>query len=154
MEQGGNIYLPQLELGFSLPEKGKAPVRDKSLKERCETIKGPAFYLDKKGLLLSEYKEDIRRDLSRSENAYGDLSRKDPISSKKGFPESKSESFEVGSTGPVSILLGPEPGWTKREIAFFHEKKIQPVRLSKAVLRSEQAFAFFLAQWEASFPNF
>lgn len=47
-----------------------------------------------------------------------------------------------------SILVGPEPGWTKRELEIFKKSNIPGIRLSTSVLRSEQAVSFFLSQWE------
>lgn len=49
----------------------------------------------------------------------------------------------------ITIYLGPEPGWSNREKSLFRKKDIRPIRLSRSILRSEQAFSFFLAQWEA-----
>ncbi|MEI1278310.1 RsmE family RNA methyltransferase [Leptospira venezuelensis] len=52
-----------------------------------------------------------------------------------------------------SILVGPEPGWTKTELETFKKSNIQGIRLSSSVLRSEQAVSFFLSQWENSVPH-
>lgn len=46
------------------------------------------------------------------------------------------------------FLLGPEPGWSPGEKEEFREIGALPVRLSRSVLRSEQALAFLLAQQE------
>ncbi|TGJ99305.1 RsmE family RNA methyltransferase [Leptospira semungkisensis] len=160
MEQGGNIHLPFLELGFSLPEKGQGSVRKQTLRERVESISGIAFYLDKKGLFLLEYREEILKNrVNKHESKHPDPKRSH---------RSKSIYAKTHSTDPspttdldnsetpqqeICIFLGPEPGWSKREISLFQERNIKPVRLSKAILRSEQAFSFFLSQWEACFPN-
>ncbi|TGK38901.1 RsmE family RNA methyltransferase [Leptospira andrefontaineae] len=52
-----------------------------------------------------------------------------------------------------SILVGPEPGWTKAELEIFRKSNIPGIHLSSSVLRSEQAVSFFLSQWENSVPT-
>lgn len=49
-----------------------------------------------------------------------------------------------------SILVGPEPGWTKTELEIFKKLNIPSIRISSSILRSEQAVSFFLSQWESS----
>ncbi|EPG75445.1 RNA methyltransferase, RsmE family [Leptospira fainei serovar Hurstbridge str. BUT 6] len=48
----------------------------------------------------------------------------------------------------AGFLLGPEPGWSAKEMKRFRELGASPLNVSSAILRSEQALAFLLAQWE------
>ncbi|EQA37140.1 RNA methyltransferase, RsmE family [Leptospira inadai serovar Lyme str. 10] len=48
----------------------------------------------------------------------------------------------------AGFLLGPEPGWSKKERKRFRELGASPIKVSSAILRSENALAFLLAQWE------
>ncbi|EQA43340.1 RNA methyltransferase, RsmE family [Leptospira broomii serovar Hurstbridge str. 5399] len=48
----------------------------------------------------------------------------------------------------VGFLLGPEPGWSAKEMKRFREIGASPLNVSSAILRSEHALAFLLAQWE------
>ncbi|TGK13900.1 RsmE family RNA methyltransferase [Leptospira fletcheri] len=47
-----------------------------------------------------------------------------------------------------AFLLGPEPGWSRKEKEGFRKVGALPIRLSRSVLRSEQALAFLLSQQE------
>lgn len=111
MEQGGNVFLPKLELGFVPPGKKTSFEKKKSISEIASSSR-KFFYLDKKGKFIQEV-------LPLEEKEY-------------------------------SILVGPEPGWTKTELEVFRKSNIPGVRLSSSVLRSEQAVSFFLSQWENS----
>lgn len=37
------------------------------------------------------------------------------------------------------VLIGPEGGWSNREIALFHDHKLQPFSLGRSILRNETA---------------
>ncbi|MGJ4788496.1 RsmE family RNA methyltransferase [Leptospira koniambonensis] len=111
MEQGGNVFLPNVELGFVPPVKKTSFKMKQSISEIVSSSRN-FFYLDKKGKSIQEF-----------------------------LPLEKNE---------YSILVGPEPGWTKSELETFKKSNIPGVRLSSSVLRSEQAVSFFLSQWENS----
>ncbi|TGM98701.1 RsmE family RNA methyltransferase [Leptospira dzoumogneensis] len=111
MEQGGNVFLPKLDLGFVPPGKNIPFEKKQSISERVSSPQ-TFLYLDKKGKFIQEF-------LPLEEKEY-------------------------------SILVGPEPGWTKTELEIFRKYNIPGVRLSSSVLRSEQAVSFFLSQWENS----
>ncbi|MGJ4747165.1 RsmE family RNA methyltransferase [Leptospira sp. SA-E8] len=112
MEQGGNVFLPKLELGFIPPGKKTSFEKKGSISEIVTSSSRKFFYLDKKGKSIQEL---------------------NPLQEKE-----------------YSILVGPEPGWTKIELETFRKCNIPGVRLSSSVLRSEQAVSFFLSQWENS----
>ncbi|TGK02253.1 RsmE family RNA methyltransferase [Leptospira selangorensis] len=114
MEQGGNVFLPKLELGFVPPGQKTSFEKKGSISEIVSSSR-KFFYLDKKGKFIQE-------SLPLEEKEY-------------------------------SILVGPEPGWTKKELEVFRKSNISGVRLSSSVLRSEQAVSFFLSQWENSLPR-
>ncbi|GBF37457.1 RsmE family RNA methyltransferase [Leptospira johnsonii] len=115
MEQGGNVFLPKLELGFVPPGKKTSFEKKGSISEIVASNSRNFFYLDKKGKSIQEF---------------------NPLPEKE-----------------YSILVGPEPGWTKAELEIFRKSNIPGVRLSCSVLRSEQAVSFFLSQWENSVPR-
>ncbi len=54
MEQGGNIYKPEIKLGFTLPGKNLGFTKKENFKDRVGISPLPFFYLDKKGKYLSE----------------------------------------------------------------------------------------------------
>ncbi|PJZ78918.1 RsmE family RNA methyltransferase [Leptospira neocaledonica] len=112
MEQGGNIFLPDIELGFIPPGKKTSFEKKQSISEIVTSSSRNFFYLDKKGKSIQKFNR-------MSEKEY-------------------------------SILVGPEPGWTKAELEIFRKSNIPGIRLSSSVLRSEQAVSFFLSQWENS----
>ncbi|MFB5651690.1 RsmE family RNA methyltransferase [Leptospira wolffii] len=58
-------------------------------------------------------------------------------------------SHTIKSEPLKTVLLGPEAGWSPKEIELLKSSGMRGIRLSRAILRSEQAFAFFLSQWEA-----
>ncbi|PJZ26235.1 16S rRNA methyltransferase [Leptospira hartskeerlii] len=115
MEQGGNVFLPRVELGFVPPGKKTSFEKKQSVSEIVDPSSRKFFYLDKKGKSIQEI-------LPLGEKEY-------------------------------SILVGPEPGWTKAELETFRKSNIPGIRLSSSVLRSEQAVSFFLSQWENSIPH-
>lgn len=115
MEQGGNVFIPKLELGFVPPGRKTSFEKKESISEIITSSSRKFFYLDKKGKSIQEF-------LPMKEKEY-------------------------------SILVGPEPGWTKVELEIFRKLNIAGVRLSSSVLRSEQALSFFLSQWENSVPR-
>lgn len=111
MEQGGNVFLPRVELGFIPPGKKTSFEKKESISEIVSSSR-KFFYLDKKGKSIQEHH---------------------PLADKE-----------------YSILVGPEPGWTKAELEIFRKYNIPGIKLSSSVLRSEQAVSFFLSQWENS----
>lgn len=50
-----------------------------------------------------------------------------------------SQAEKAGKRGVVGILVGPEGGWTDRELGLFREKGVQIVTVGSQVLRTETA---------------
>ncbi|PJZ68404.1 hypothetical protein CH373_16020 [Leptospira perolatii] len=67
---------------------------------------------------------------------------------RKGSDLSVYFSSNPGFLSDSVFLLGPEPGWSKREKKILSEAGCKPVKVSSKVLRTEQALAFLLSRWE------
>ena len=64
----------------------------------------------------------------------------------------KMQNLSVQASTVIWNVIGPEGGWSNREICFFREKKIQFIKLSESILRTSTASvnaASILSQWRS-----
>ncbi len=53
---------------------------------------------------------------------------------------------DINKTTPIAVFIGPEGGWSEREVAAFHTEKIPVRSLGSQVLRAETAVVAALSQ--------
>lgn len=56
--------------------------------------------------------------------------------------------FQIDRNAPIHLAIGPERGFTKNDLAEFHEAGFQSVKISPSVLRVEHAVYAAIAQLE------
>ena len=64
----------------------------------------------------------------------------------------KMQNLSVQELTTLWNVIGPEGGWSQREISFFKEKKIQFIKLSESILRTSTASVTatsILSQWRS-----
>tara|TARA_Y100001933_G_scaffold33929_1_gene28787 strand:+ start:75 stop:854 length:780 start_codon:yes stop_codon:yes gene_type:complete len=111
--------------------------------EQCERLWKPKLLnmLDICEWIISSKAEDIISiSLTRDENC---------ISLNEWL---KMQNLPFQETTVLWNVIGPEGGWSKREISFFKENKIQFIKLSEAILRTTTASvtsASILSQWRS-----
>ena len=62
------------------------------------------------------------------------------------------QNLPIQETTIIWNVIGPEGGWSKREICFFHDNKIKFIKLSESILRTSTACvtaASMLSQWRS-----
>ena len=65
----------------------------------------------------------------------------------------RNQTFPIHKRAILWNLIGPEGGWSKKELIFFKEKKIQFIKLSESILRTSTAAisaTSILTQWRNS----
>ena len=65
----------------------------------------------------------------------------------------KKQTFSINEKTILWNVIGPEGGWSKKELIFFKEKKIQFIKLSESILRTSTAAinaTSILTQWRNS----
>ncbi len=111
--------------------------------EQCERLWKPKLLntLDICEWLISlEAKDIISISLTRNENC---------ITLNKWL---KMQNLSVQESTTLWNVIGPEGGWSQREISFFKEKKIQFIKLSESILRTSTASVTatsILSQWRS-----
>ena len=111
--------------------------------EQCERLWKPKLLniLDICEWLISlEAKDIISISLTRNENC---------ITLNQWL---KMQNLSVQESTTLWNVIGPEGGWSKREISFFKEKKIQFIKLSESILRTSTASVTatsILSQWRS-----
>lgn len=53
---------------------------------------------------------------------------------------------DIAKTGPIAVFIGPEGGWSEKEIELFHKNNMDIICLGNQVLRSETAVIAALSQ--------